>query len=113
MAHQLLVDDDDDTVAAFAELLREEGHQVHSASTGEEGLTVLRGSPLPDALILDVDMPILGGPGMAHEMLLHDAERKTFQSSSSLLARTCQRSPGRWERRTSFRSRRRSLSFST
>jgi FixJ family two-component response regulator len=24
-------------------------------------------------VILDVDMPILGGPGMAHQMLLHDA----------------------------------------
>jgi FixJ family two-component response regulator len=24
-------------------------------------------------LVLDVDMPVLGGPGMAHKMLLHDA----------------------------------------
>jgi CheY-like chemotaxis protein len=48
-------------------------HEVHSASTGEEGLVVLRASPLPDALVLDVDMPVLGGPGMAHKMLLHDA----------------------------------------
>jgi FixJ family two-component response regulator len=23
--------------------------------------------------VLDVDMPVLGGPGMAHKMLLHDA----------------------------------------
>jgi FixJ family two-component response regulator len=28
---------------------------------------------LPDALVLDVDMPVLGGPGMAHKMLLHNA----------------------------------------
>jgi DNA-binding NtrC family response regulator len=73
MAHLLLVDDDNDIVEALGELLREEGHEVHSASTGEEGLKVLRGSPLPDALVLDVDMPVLGGPGMAHKMLLHDA----------------------------------------
>jgi len=73
MARLLLVDDDNDIVAAFGELLRDEGHEVHTASTGEEGLVVLRASPLPDALIVDVDMPILGGPGMAHEMLLHDA----------------------------------------
>jgi CheY-like chemotaxis protein len=46
---------------------------VHTASTGEEGLLVLRASPLPDALVLDVDMPVLGGPRMAHKMLLHDA----------------------------------------
>ena len=73
MAHLLLVDDDDDIVEAIGELLRGEGHEVHSASTGEEGLVVLRASPLPDALVLDVDMPVLGGPGMAHKMLLHDA----------------------------------------
>ena len=73
MAHLLLVDDDNDIVEAFGDLLRGEGHEVHSASTGEEGLVVLRASPLPDVLILDVDMPVLGGPGMAHKMLLHDA----------------------------------------
>src|SRR5450432_1635262 len=73
MAHLLLVDDDNDIVEAFGDLLREEGHEVHSASTGEEGLVVLRASPLPDAMVLDVDMPVLGGPGMAHKMLLHDA----------------------------------------
>jgi CheY-like chemotaxis protein len=73
VAHLLLVDDDNDIVEALGELLRAEGHEVHSASTGEEGLSVLRASPLPDALVLDVDMPVLGGPGMAHKMLLHDA----------------------------------------
>ena len=73
MAHLLLVDDDNDIVEALGELLRADGHEVHSASTGEEGLVVLRASPLPDALVLDVDMPVLGGPGMAHKMLLHDA----------------------------------------
>ena len=73
MARLLLVDDDNDIVEALGVLLRGEGHDVHSASTGEEGLLVLRGSALPEALVLDVDMPVLGGPGMAHEMLLHDA----------------------------------------
>lgn len=73
VAHLLLVDDDNDIVEALGDLLRGEGHEVHSASTGEEGLSVLRASPLPDALVLDVDMPVLGGPGMAHKMLLHDA----------------------------------------
>ncbi len=73
MAHLLLVDDDHDLVDVLGELLRAEGHIVHTASTGEEGLLVLRSASLPDALILDVDMPVLGGIGMAHEMLLHDA----------------------------------------
>jgi CheY-like chemotaxis protein len=73
MARLLIVDDDDDIVQALGELLREEGHEVHTASTGEEGLVVLTRWPLPDVLVLDVDMPILSGPEMAHEMLLHDA----------------------------------------
>jgi DNA-binding NtrC family response regulator len=73
MAHLLLVDDDDDIVDIFAQFLRSEGHEVRSASTGEEGLKALRAAPLPDLLVLDVDMPVLGGPGMAHKMLLHDA----------------------------------------
>lgn len=73
MAHILLVDDDSDLVEVLGDLLRDEGHLVHTAATGEEGLLVLRSASLPEALVLDVDMPILGGPGMAHKMLLHDA----------------------------------------
>ena len=73
MPHLLLVDDDNDVVELFAELLRGEGHEVRTASTGEEGLAALRAAPLPGLLVLDVDMPVLGGPGMAHKMMLHDA----------------------------------------
>lgn len=73
VARLLLVDDDNDITAALGALLRARGHEVRIASTGEEGLQALRAAPLPDALILDVEMPVLGGPGMAHDMLLHDA----------------------------------------
>jgi CheY-like chemotaxis protein len=73
MARLLLVDDDEDIVDLFAEFLRSAGHDVSTASSGEEGLRALRAAPLPDLLVLDVDMPILGGPEMAHKMLLHDA----------------------------------------
>jgi CheY-like chemotaxis protein len=72
MARLLLVDDDNDVAEAFGELLLAEGHGGHTASTGEEGLVVLRASSLPDATVLDVGMPVLGGPAMAHKMLLHD-----------------------------------------
>ena len=78
MAHLLLFDDDNDIVEALGEILRGEGHDVPSASTGEEGLLVRRGAPLPDALVLDIDMPVSGGPEMVRKMLLHDAGRKNI-----------------------------------
>jgi CheY-like chemotaxis protein len=73
VASLLIVDDDNDIVEVLGELLRGDGHEVRSASTGEEGLAVLRAGPLPEVVVVDVDMPVLGGPGMAHKMLLHDA----------------------------------------
>jgi len=73
LAKLLIVDDDFDIVELMTEVLESAGHVVHSGRTGEEGLKVLRASPLPDAILLDVDMPVLGGPAMAHKMLLHDA----------------------------------------
>ncbi len=73
MADLLLVDDDGDIVEALAELLRLEGHEVRTARNGAEGLQALHAAPLPDVVVLDVDMPVMGGPAMAHQMLLHDA----------------------------------------
>ena len=64
VANLLVVDDNNDLVEGLSDLLRSEGHKVHTASTGEEGLRVLRAAPLPDALLLDIDMPVLNGPGM-------------------------------------------------
>ena len=72
MANLLLVDDNNDLVNTLGEILRGEGHEVRTASTGQEGLLVLRSAPLPDAVVLDVDMPVLSGPGMAHKMMRHD-----------------------------------------
>ena len=73
MAILLLVDHDGDLVEALADQLRSEGHEVVTANDGEEGLLALRTPPLPDALVLDIDMPVLGGREMAHQMLIHDA----------------------------------------
>jgi DNA-binding NtrC family response regulator len=73
VSHLLIVDDDNDIVEVLGEILRGDGHEVRTASTGEEGLAVLKAAPLTEVVVLDVDMPVLGGPGMAHKMLLHDA----------------------------------------
>jgi CheY-like chemotaxis protein len=73
MANVLIVDDDSDTVEVSTELLESSGHRVQTGYNGEEGLKSLGEGKLPDCVLLDVDMPVLNGPGMAHEMLLHDA----------------------------------------
>jgi FixJ family two-component response regulator len=76
MANVLIVDDDRDTLDLSKDLLESAGHRIRTGYNGEEGLKSLEAGPLPDCVLLDVDMPLLGGPDMAHEMLLLDAGRE-------------------------------------
>lgn len=69
----LIVDDDLDIADASKELLEGAGHKVRIRHNGEEGLSSLDEAPLPDCVLLDVEMPVLNGPEMVHQMLLHDA----------------------------------------
>ena len=73
MANVLIVDDDPDTVELSTELLQSAGHRIQTGYNGEQGLTSMDRGPLPDCVLLDVDMPVLSGPEMVHRMLLHDA----------------------------------------
>lgn len=57
----LIVDDDDDTVATFSEILRDEGYVVLGASNGQDALQVVGGNPRPDVVLLDWSMPVMGG----------------------------------------------------
>jgi CheY-like chemotaxis protein len=73
MANVLIVDDNSAVADALRLLLESAGHHVRVGHSGQEGLALLSAAPLPDCLLLDVEMPVLSGPGMAHQMLLHDA----------------------------------------
>jgi FixJ family two-component response regulator len=73
MANVLIVDDDSDILDLCGDLLESAGHQVKRGHNGEQGLKCLDAGPLPECVVLDVDMPVLSGPAMAHQMLLHDA----------------------------------------
>ena len=66
MANVLIVDDNSDTVELSTALLELAGHRITKGRNGEEGLKCLDAGPLPDCVLLDVDMPVLSGPGMAH-----------------------------------------------
>lgn len=72
MAVVLVVEDDADAAGALAEVLGSEGHQVTVAYNGEQGLRLLH-ERLPDLVLLDIELPILDGPGMAARMLARDA----------------------------------------
>jgi len=76
VADILIVDDDSDTAELCSELLQSAGHRTQTRFNGEEGLSALYMSALPDCVVLDVKMPVLTGPEMAHEMLIHDAREE-------------------------------------
>jgi len=75
MADILIVDDDDDLRSTVAEVLELRGHTTRVANNGEEGLAALERG-FPDLILLDIEMPILDGPGMAHRALVKDAGRE-------------------------------------
>jgi DNA-binding response OmpR family regulator len=77
MARLLVVDDDPDIGDMLAELLREDGHSVRVARDGAEGLALLS-EILPDAVLLDVEMPLLTGPQMAMRMFLHNCGQEAI-----------------------------------
>ena len=71
MADLLIVDDDMDMAELLGEALAHRGHQIRIAYDGEGGLRELA-IRMPDAVLLDVEMPILDGPGMACEMFIRN-----------------------------------------
>ena len=60
-ARILLVDDDVNAVDALAELLELQGYEVACASNGQVALNHLRRGPMPNAIILDLMMPVMNG----------------------------------------------------
>lgn len=54
------------------EFLTDSGHTVRMAENGEEGLREMN-ARLPELILLDIEMPVLDGPGMAMKILIHDA----------------------------------------
>ena len=59
----LLVDDDELIQTAVQAILEVLGHRTTLVSSGEEALSGLEAGPAPDVVILDMNMPGLGGAG--------------------------------------------------
>jgi DNA-binding NtrC family response regulator len=67
----VVIDDDPDIAEALAEILQAEGYHVRTGFDGQAGLRLVA-EHAPDLVLLDVEMPILDGPGMAHSLLVHN-----------------------------------------
>jgi CheY-like chemotaxis protein len=57
----LVIDDDPDILDAVAFVLGSEGYGTLTARNGAEALELLRGSPPPCLILLDLMMPVLNG----------------------------------------------------
>ena len=72
----LVVDDDKGVTQTFALMLRFEGYQVRTAVSAEEGLIEAE-QRHPDAIILDLRMPLVDGLGFLRRLRAHDDQRAT------------------------------------
>jgi len=65
----LIVEDDAAISSAISETLREEGFEVVTAANGSEALQLLRTTPPPSAILLDLMMPTMDGWDFRNEQL--------------------------------------------
>ena len=72
----LVVDDDEGVTQTFARMLRLEGYDVRTAINAETGLREADKSH-PDAIILDLRMPLVDGLGFLRRLRARDEQRDT------------------------------------
>src|SRR3979409_1428499 len=73
-ARILIVDDDEGVTQTFARMLRLEGYEVQTAVSAEIGLAEAEAYH-PDAIILDLRMPMIDGLGFLRRLRAHDDQR--------------------------------------
>jgi DNA-binding NarL/FixJ family response regulator len=74
MAHVLLIDNDPGTLLGYAAILRLDGHDVITASSGLRGLDVLEQTPI-DVVVADLCLPDM--PGLEILRWVHDTRPST------------------------------------
>jgi DNA-binding response OmpR family regulator len=72
----LIVDDDEGVTQTFARMLKLEGFQVRTAINAESGLKVANESQ-PNAIILDLRMPLVDGLGFLRRLRSQSDQRAT------------------------------------
>ena len=71
----LIVEDDNDLREIYADVLRDEGWEVATASDGLEALALLEGGLKPCVAVLDLRMPRMDGWEFADRLRQNDAWR--------------------------------------
>lgn len=77
----LLVDDEEGIQMLYREELEEEGYEVISAYTGEEGLEKFK-TESPDLVILDIQMPGINGIETLRQMKMENPKLPVILSSA-------------------------------
>jgi len=72
----LIVDDDEGVTQTFARMLKLEGFEVRTAMNAETGLVQAQ-EARPDAIILDLRMPLVDGLGFLRRLRAQDEQRQT------------------------------------
>jgi DNA-binding response OmpR family regulator len=72
----LIVDDDEGVTQTFARMLKLEGFEVRTAMNAENGLVQAQ-EARPDAIILDLRMPLVDGLGFLRRLRAQDDQRQT------------------------------------
>src|ERR687886_189849 len=95
----LVVDDDDAIRLTVADALQDEGYQVATATNGQEALAQVE-TTQPDAIVLDLMMPIMDGWGFLEAcrqrelcqgipVLVMSAYRRLAEAAPQLNVRAC------------------------
>ena len=72
----LVVDDESSIVAAFTETLQLDGYDTVPAHSAEDGLRLLDDGLMPDAVLLDLRMPGMGGLGFLLSLRAHPERQR-------------------------------------
>lgn len=75
-ARVLIIDDDQAVTETFARMLRMEGHDVATAHDAETGLREAHEHP-PDAIIVDLRMPLINGLGFLYRLRAEPRHQQT------------------------------------
>ena len=71
----LVVDDEEDTAAIFAELLEEEGHQTLAVGNGPAALAAIR-TFAPEVVLVDLGLPVMDGYEIAKRIREEHGDKK-------------------------------------